>query len=443
MKNISSPITLSFYGKTNLSRIRYEGKNVFAVYGSNGMGKSSIILSVLFAKGLMTVPNYLATDRAKNIIKMFLNKETKSFSIELLFAVYDEKNQNKTKGIFSYQLELDVSEDNRATIVYESINRVKENRISGNRECIFCADHGSVTVNSKNDSKVGEFIKEKTMNLLSSSTFISQISQILREYSKGKDDKAEVPEIIFSAANVFIFAANLYVHLEDEDENKINQSAEESIEYLKGLNPDDIKNMLIQGMKASGGDNVVKKSDFERFKSYVDKLYEFLHLFKPSLQRIDIETKEDKDLYYCSKTLVYPNSRISESCESTGIKKLINLYTYFETASSGSIVLIDELDANISGPYLNALIQYFLMYGKGQLIFTAHSMEPMKVLGKRNSIFFIGEDNFVSSWANSGHSKPYILYPEGMIKGSPFNIQPFDYLSVFSAGDDDLPLIKK
>ena len=50
------------------------------------------------------------------------------------------------------------------------------------------------------------------------------------------------------------------------------------------------------------------------------------------------------------------------------------------------------------------------------------------------SLCFLGDDNVMVPWIKNGHYQPYKLYPEGMIKGSAFNLEAFDFLSVF--GED-------
>lgn len=76
----------------------------------------------------------------------------------------------------------------------------------------------------------------------------------------------------------------------------------------------------------------------------------------------------------------YGGYKIHGEYESTGIKKLIKLYTYIEAAVDGSIVFIDELGANLHDVYLCALLEYFMEYGKGQLCFITHNVGPMDIL---------------------------------------------------------------
>lgn len=87
------------------------------------------------------------------------------------------------------------------------------------------------------------------------------------------------------------------------------------------------------------------------------------------------------------------------------------------------IVFIDEFDSNIHDVYLCALLEYLMEYGKGQLCFTTHNVGPMDVLKHhKKSIDFLSEDHEIYSWTTSGNYSPSKLYRNGMIEGSPFNI---------------------
>ena len=103
----------------------------------------------------------------------------------------------------------------------------------------------------------------------------------------------------------------------------------------------------------------------------------------------------------------------------------------------GQITFIDELDANINDVYLDKLIEYFILYGNGQLCFTAHNLSPMSLL-KRNkeSINFISSINTVHTWANNGNQTPARAYRNGFIEDSPFNVDASDFLGILG-GDDE------
>ena len=171
---------------------------------------------------------------------------------------------------------------------------------------------------------------------------------------------------------------------------------------------------------------------YEAYKDFVKKLKKFIQIFKPELKDIEIERKDKGDNYVCSLNMVYEGFSINSEFESTGIKKLIKLYAYLQEMVQGGIVFIDELDSNLHDVYLCALLEYLMDYGQGQLCFTTHNVGPMDIL-KRNkkSIDFLSIDNKIYPWKTNGNYSPAKLYRNGMIEGSPFNIDAIDFIDVF------------
>ncbi len=73
-----------------------------------------------------------------------------------------------------------------------------------------------------------------------------------------------------------------------------------------------------------------------------------------------------------------------------------------------------------------------MYYGKGQLCFTMHNVDPMSLLKQnKNSIDFLSSDNKIVSWVSKGHASPENYYKNGMIENSPFNIDATDFIGIF------------
>ena len=153
---------------------------------------------------------------------------------------------------------------------------------------------------------------------------------------------------------------------------------------------------------------------------------------------IEIEKKENHEIWVCDLVMNYGDYKIHAEYESTGIKKLIQLFAYLKEMVQGGIVFIDEFDSNLHDVYLCALIEYLMEYGEGQLCFTTHNVGPMDILrSRKKSIEFLSEDHNIYSWTKSGHYSPANLYRNGMIEGSPFNIDSFDFIGVFGADEEE------
>lgn len=184
--------------------------------------------------------------------------------------------------------------------------------------------------------------------------------------------------------------------------------------------------------------NIVSKHEYKDFEKTISKLAEFLRIFKADLKGIEIDKKENHDVWICDLVMNYETYNIHAEYESTGIKKLIQLFVYLREMVKGGIVFIDEFDSNLHDVYLCALLEYLAEYGEGQLCFTTHNVGPMDILKQYNkSIDFLSEDHKIYPWTKRGNYSPSKLYRNGMIEGNPFNIDSIDFIGVFGFDEED------
>lgn len=245
---------------------------------------------------------------------------------------------------------------------------------------------------------------------------------------------------------LYLFANSLYVYLDKEDDHTdfIIRSLADQYETLEDAGIEALIRQKIQladnqPFELSAERMFVNKDKIELFEKEVRKLFEFLRIFKHDLQDIQIDHRDiGNDVYQCSLSIKYSDYAIDAEFESTGIKKLIKLFTYFNKMVNGGIVFIDEMDSNLHDVYLCALLEYLMEYGNGQLCFTTHNIGPMDIL-KRNklSIDFLSVNHQIYSWKTSGNYSPSKLYRNGMIEGSPFNVYSIDFIGAFQMEGDD------
>ena len=206
-----------------------------------------------------------------------------------------------------------------------------------------------------------------------------------------------------------------------------------------GLTPEFMQT-LEDGFKeffANMGNKDILKAEY-LLPIYIDELLQAGRVSVKVLDTNDkwfgVTYKEDKDYVVRSFAKLIEDAEY----ESTGIKKLIQLFAYLNEMVEGGIVFIDEFDSNIHDVYLCALLEYLMEYGKGQLCFTTHNVGPMDVLKHhKKSIDFLSEDHEIYSWTTSGNYSPSKLYRNGMIEGSPFNIDSIDFIGIFGSGEED------
>ena len=253
--------------------------------------------------------------------------------------------------------------------------------------------------------------------------------------------KKQVPVFFASLIILLALGKNLHVYLDVSDDHR-DYLIQNSFGYLDDFEDGDSKedDLLTHFFEMnreqlntiSVSENFIVKASYKHFEKTVGKLYEFLHIFKTDLQGIEIDRKENHDIYVCNLIMVYESYKIHAEFESTGIKKLIRLFTYLREMVGGGIVFIDEFDSNLHDVYLCALLEYLMEYGEGQLCFTTHNVGPMDILKRhKKSIDFLSEDHKIYPWTANGNYSPSKLYKNGMIEGSPFNVDSIDFIGVF------------
>lgn len=425
IKNISNLVVFDFTSNTVAKGNNKKLSNVKAIYGTNGTGKSAFINSVEIYKELNLDPNYLKQNENIRKINKIINKNKREFYFSIIYGVKDGKKVN----VYKHQIEIKMKND-IPYISKEILSVLKDKTINGVYQDIYKVIDGNLELYINEYRGINALIYDKTKNILLGSTLSSLcFSHILAPvvYDIIMDNKINVITEIKSKLLVAILTNN---HFTSEitlflDERDIHNERDllDIIEYEYNM-----KNRI------NVNEDIVSKNRIEEYRKSVKKLYKFIKVFKEDLIDIKIEEREDERNFYCTKKMVYKDYEIDSDYESNGIQKMMKIFSLIEDVTKGKIVFIDELDNNINGVYLNKIIDYLNGLGKGYLCFTCHNLFPMKCLYKyTNSIDFIGETGKVVSWKKNGNYRPYEKYPEGMIIDSPFNIESFDFISVFES----------
>lgn len=439
MKNLTKKTEINFQPltlakgklKKNISKIK-------AIYGSNGAGKTAVVQSLYFYKAILCDKDYLLQKDINEKLCNLINKITKEFYISTTFkSSYVEETELTQKH------ELYLSYDEEKEKVYikkEKLSLLKGQTVNGECLDIFEVVDGELVFFENKYHELMHIIYDKTRNMLKSSSLISmmQSEELINLIKNYIDNYKSYPEqklgkTIFSMLNTCFFANDLIIYLNNEDlkYNNLKINIDDLFEKVR-------ENMNYFENKISSDEDLILKNNYDKYCVQINQMAKFIKIFKPELENIDIETKEDGHFLHCKKMMNYSNYRVDTAYESTGVRKLMKIYNSIESAVKGKIVFIDELDANISSVYLNKLLEYIQKEGEGQLCFTSHNILPMNYLYQlTQSIDFIGETGKVITWKKNGNYKPYNLYPEGMIEDSPFNIEYYDFMNVFNSDGDE------
>lgn len=440
IKTLDQLISLSFYKKTISKNPDTQDYNVKGIYGMNGSGKSAIITSVDILRNLLINSGYLNDPIVQGNLSEIINKKTEELFIGAEYLV----NLKDLFMVFRYEIKLLKDKTGKYVIAYECLSSKNANSKNDFMETVFEVKDGELIFIRKSENDMfAKVIQQKTTNLLINTSMCALFYDkiIIAEKETHRND------LFKSLLTLLILGKKIHVYLDQSDDHKdylLQRSCGYSEELENGnLNRDSLLDHFVE----MDGEclnviavtkNIVLKSMYEDFQRSVEGLYEFLHIFKSDLQGIEIDKKEYHDAFICSLIMVYDSYRIHAEFESTGIKKLIKLFVYIKEMVHGGIVFIDEFDSNLHDVYLCALLEYLMQYGGGQLCFTTHNIGPMDILKQhKKSIDFLSVDHKIYSWTTNGNYSPSRLYRNGMIEGSPFNVDSIDFIGVFGYSEED------
>ena len=432
IKSIDKEVQLDFFKGTLSKKFDASNSHVKAIYGPNGAGKTALVYAAEIYKNLVMNSDYLAMSNATGVLDNLINQKSKQFVIEMYFAVLNKEQE--LDGVYRHKIVLEKVLD-RYLITEEHLCKLQGLQLNNQNKysSIFWTKNGAIIEFPQEGES--EKIKNATMNLLDKQSFVTIfIKHIFGDKGIILGNKLDVA-VLYS----LMFAFSITILMQDSDKNYINFSSVTSqLEAIqsqkKKLNDDSIfLNLLRENRIPQRQTEQVPKKDFEKFEKYINNLSSFIKVFKDDFETIEIKKDENGDNYECEIILIYNDGkRINKKCESTGIKKIIEMYAALCNVENGNIVFIDEFDANIHDVLLVKLVEYVMNYAEGQLIFTTHNLAPMDVLQKaKHSIDFLSPDSRITSWTSNGNYTAASLYRKGLIEYSPFNIEPFSFIGVF------------
>lgn len=441
IKALDQTVSLSFYKKTITKPIDFRSYNIKGIYGINGSGKSAIITSVKIFKNLIVNKDYINNPIVQRQLRELINKKVS----QMEFAADFLANEEKKTRIYHYEVTVKKEKSNRLVIESESLSSKAASSRSDDMEQRFEVQNGRIVSIVTKDQEVIDHLIDQTKNLLKgatmSSMFLDWIVSMEDEVERLLDEK-----VFYDLLVLYSFGLSIFVYLDQSDDHA-DYLIREAMHDANDNDDVESINKMLEGLsnlkkprrnEISVTPRAISKKRISEYERRIAGLYGFISIFKRDLKSIVVDKTEDKDQYICDLVMEYENYRFSAEFESTGIKKLIKLYEFFDEMVTGQIVFIDELDSNLHDVYLCALLEYLMDYGEGQLCFTTHNIGPMDVL-KRNkkSIDFLSVNHKIYPWVKNGNYSPANLYKNGMIEGSPFNIDSTDFIGVFNTEEGE------
>ena len=177
-------------------------------------------------------------------------------------------------------------------------------------ETVFEVSDGEIVTvyeRKKKKDKFVESILNKTMNLLTTASMSALFYE--KFYKKFKINMQKKKNILWAYITfLYVLGEKIHVYLDDSDNHRKN--------FLE------IYDNCINVINITG--NIVPQEMYKHFEKTVNKLFEFLHIFKTDLKGIEIDRKEDHELWVCDLVMCYESYKIHAEFESTGIKNLLN-----------------------------------------------------------------------------------------------------------------------
>ena len=434
IKTLEEEVSLSFYKKTITMPLDTTEYNIKGIYGINGSGKSGIVASADILRNLLLDDGYLNNPMVQKNLDAIINKKSKELFIGADFlAEYKEKTYLYRYGILLKKTVTDKFAISSEKLSYRLATSKKDDFNS-----LIEVKNGIIDyIDIKDDEELKNTFIQNTLNLLSMSAVSSVFLDKMYPYEEQISNIISLDGVLL----LIILGIRMKVYM-DQSDNHIDYLLKNMLMYTMESDKDDTyidslrKGALRLNRSSidaiSGGTDLIAKPIYTLYEKKVKRLKDFIKIFKPDLTDISIDRKEDGDNYVCNLNMVYGDYVVHTEFESTGVKKLIRLFDFLQNMVQGGIVFIDEFDSNLHDVYLCALLEYLMEYGKGQLCFTTHNVGPMDVL-KRNkkSIDFLSIDHKIYPWTTNGNYSPSKLYRNGMIEGSPFNVDSIDFIGIF------------
>lgn len=316
---------------------------ISAIYGPNGGGKSNVLEAMHTLASKVLRPLYATGDKEERI---FLQKR---LLIEPFAFSKKTKSQPTEFEIFfrteiaEYRYKLHIMKD---VVNYESLDRVKLD--TGRRSALFERDTEEISLK-------GVFSKLKASEDLSAT--LPLLSYLGITYKKN--------EVVKDVLDWFEYGIDFLNYGNSIEELRMAVS-----------NSEDVKQLML---------DMIQEMDLD----IVD-----FRVVEDENDRIDVYTKHLVDGYETELNLLE---------ESSGTRKLFGLMPFIAGCLlTGTVLVIDELDAKIHPVLLRHIIMMFndmsINKKKAQLIFTSHDLSTMNnEVFRRDEIWFVAKGNAQNS----------------------------------------------
>ena len=375
------------------SKIEFK-RNLSAIYGPNGTGKTAIIEVLDIMKSYFVNPFMKCETLEKKILKGISIGE-KNLIIDVIFSIdeFDYKilvefNKYTDDSLYVSREELSFKETNSKRKFKNIVKIVNNENLLSPEIYIENSTKNNFDILEKS---ILSQIEGGAKRFINDFANLSSYLSLIMKYANIKDnEKVSVPEKLSLVMTHFnkiekIFLDMVIITLEEQALYNLNLLIPMNIHTNKVHG-----NLAVNYIDSIG--NIYTEKEAEILEETVKEINSIFSTIIPN-SKLSTERKitslEGEELKVGVNIYVEREGRkLLLDQESTGVIKLVSLLSIilYYIKDKNSIVAIDEFDIHIFEYLLALFLEKVALYAKGQLIFTAHNLLPMEKLDKESII---------------------------------------------------------
>ena len=375
------------------SKIEFK-RNLSAIYGPNGTGKTAII-EVLDIMKLYFVNPFMKCETLEKKILKGISIGEKNLIIDVIFSIdeFDYKilvefNKYTDDSLYVSREELSFKETNSKRKFKNIVKIVNGEELLSPEIYIENSTKNNFDILEKS---ILSQIEGGAKRFINDFANLSSYLSLIIKYANIKDnEKVSIPEKLSLVMTHFskiekIFLDMVIITLEEQALYNLNLLIPMNIHTNKA------HGTLAVNYRDSIG-NIYTEKEAEILEETVKEINSIFSTIIPN-SKLSTERKitslEGEELKVGVNIYVEREGRkLLLDQESTGVIKLVSLLSIilYYIKDKNAIVAIDEFDIHIFEYLLALFLEKVVLYAKGQLIFTAHNLLPMEKLDKESII---------------------------------------------------------
>lgn len=375
------------------SKIEFK-RNLSAIYGPNGTGKTAIIEVLDIMKSYFTNP-FIKDNTLKEKILKGISFGEKNLIISIIFSInqFDYKiliefNKFNDEALYVSREELSLKEINSRRKFKNIVKILNSEDLLSPEIYIENSIKNNFDILKKSVFKEIEGGAKRFINEFSNLS--SYLSLIIKYSNSNEKELISIPKELDLVITEFskiqkIFLNMVIITLEEQALYNLN------LLIPMNIHTNDVHGTLAVNYRDSKG-NIYSEKEAKILEDTVKEINSIFSTIIPN-SKLSTERKVDRlegeELKIGVNIYVEKDGRkLLLDQESTGIIKLVSLLSIilYYIKDKEAIVAIDEFDIHIFEYLLALFLEKISLYAKGQLIFTAHNLLPMEKLDKESII---------------------------------------------------------